>query len=615
MKYRFRLFLGIVLSLFVSIFNGLSLTSMVPIFDSMSGNKNYKFQLTITKKDQSSLEKEASNQVLSRFDEASIEFVKLKLRLNAYLHKLNPDEVVLLFVCIAFPIYFLKLICLTGMTFFINSTGYNAIRDIREEIYSKVQHFPLDYFVSEKTGIIMSRIINDVDILAKVISSDLKDAINDIFYVVTHMMLLFFLSWKLFLIVFIVIPLIMGPISAFTDKIRKATRSQQDRLSSLNGLLQEVIAGIRVIRAFSMEKREAGRFYQINDELSKKTFKGHFYHQVGPSIVELFASITAAIFLAFGAYLISTENFSRGTFMAFFFTLLFVIRPIKQLSLMFNYIQSSVSAGERVFQLIDSEIEIESKPDAIVLNKLKSNIEFKNVSYKYPNTEKFALKNLNFTVQKGETVAFVGFSGAGKSTLKDLLPRLIDVTDGSVCIDGKDIRDLELGSLRRKISIVSQEVFLFNGSIRDNIAYGNLLATDEQVLQACEDACAMEFIQGMKDGIETYIGEQGVMLSGGQRQRISIARALLANPEILILDEATSALDTESERSLQNTLETIYKTRTTLIIAHRLSTIQIASRIFYMEDGEVIEQGTHTELISLNGKYKTLFEMQFDLTK
>lgn len=585
---------------------------MIPIFDSMGGNKNYKFQLSITKKDLNLIKKIESKEEITRFDELHFKFINLKKQLNSKFQNYSPNEIVMLFVMIAFPIYFLKLFFLAGTTYFINSTGYFAIRDLREEIYQKVQHLPLNYLISEKTGIMMSRIINDVDILAKIISQDLKDAINDFFYILTHLLVLFFLSWKLFLVIFVIVPLIMGPISFFTEKIRKATKNQQERLSSLNGLLQEVIAGIRVIRAFSMEKREAGRFYQINNELANKTFKGHFYHQLGPSITELFASILAVVFLAFGAYLISNEDFSRGTFMAFFFTLVFVIRPIKQLSLTYNYIQSSISAGERVFEIIDAEIDIKNNPNPISISKLKNEIEFKNISYKYPNQEKFALKNINFKLEKGETIAFVGSSGAGKSTLKDLLPRLIDPTLGEVLFDRINLKNIEIGSLRKKIGIVSQDVFLFNGSIRENISYGSFDKSEEEILKACEEASALEFIQGFKDGLDTFVGEQGVMLSGGQRQRISIARALLSNPDILILDEATSALDTESERIFQNALETIYKKKTTIIIAHRLSTIQIANRIYYMEEGEILEQGTHQELIEKNGKFKKLYEMQFE---
>ena len=614
-KYKYRLFIGLVLSLLVSIFNGVSLTSMIPIFDSMGASKSYKFQISMTKRDMTAVRKVESGETFTRLEQIEYRLAKLKSRLNSYFNELQPEEIVFFFVILVFPIYLLKLLCLTGAIYFINSTGYMAIRDLRQEIYKKVQYLPLNTFVQEKTGILMSRIINDVDVLAKIISSDLKDAINDFFYVVTHLLLLFFLSWKMFLVVFIVIPLIMGPITAFTEKIRKATKNQQERLSALNGLLQEVIAGIRVIRAFSMEKRESGRFYLINKELSEKTFKGHFYHQVGPSIVELFGSVLAAIFLAFGAYLISNESFSKGMFMAFFLTLIFLMRPLKQLSMMYNLIQSGVSAGERVFEIVDSKTDIENPIHPLKIDKLHKEIEIRNVSYTYPNSDKPALKNINIKVKSGETIAFVGSSGAGKSTLKDLIPRLIDPTEGEVLFDGVDIRKFNMRDVRRKIGIVSQEVFLFNASIRDNITYGSLDASEERIRKACDDAFATEFINSFEHGFDTMVGEHGVMLSGGQKQRISIARALLLDPEILILDEATSALDTESERLVQTALETLYKNRTTIIIAHRLSTIQIANTIYYMEEGEIVESGTHADLVARDSKYKKLYEMQFEAVK
>lgn len=610
-KYKYRLTLGIVLSFLVSILNGASLTSLIPIFDSLGTGEKTNFEISLTKKDKILLQRLEEKEPFTSVESIELKLAQWKIQLNSSLKKMSHDELVLLFCFIVFPVYLLKLIFLAAAVYCINSAGYLAIRDLRLELYTKAQILPLNHFVQEKTGILMSRIINDVEVLGKLISSDLKDAITDFFYIVTHLLLLLYLSWKMFLAVFIIVPIVMGPVSAFADKIRRATRNQQERLSLLNGHLQEVISGIRVIRAFSMEKTEAKRFWEFNQDLSDKTFKGHFYHQVGPSLTELFSSIVAVIFLSFGAYLMEDGTFSRGMFMAFFLTLIFLMRPFKQMSMLSNSIQSAISAGDRVFELLDQETDIRNPANPKFLKKMETGLSFNNVTYMYPGAKNPAIQEINLEIPKGETIALVGASGAGKSTLVDLVPRLIDPQEGKVLIDGIDIRDLDLSNLRKKIGIVSQQVFLFNGSIRENICYGNQNVTEEQLRTACEQAFAMEFILSFEEGLNTIVGERGVMLSGGQRQRIAIARALLLNPEILILDEATSALDTESERLVQEALESLYKNRTVIIIAHRLSTVQIANRIFTMEDGKIVESGTHMELLQLDGKYKKLYDIQF----
>lgn len=492
--YKYRIITGIILSFFVSILNGASLSSIIPIFDSLSKNTNYKFQLAITKRDKQVLTLKKQGQPLSNLEFIEYKIAFYKSEINYRFSKYSPRQTVLFFIKMVFPIYILKLLCLTGAIYFINSTGFMAIRDLRLELYKNLQILPLNFFVREKTGILMSRVINDVDILAKIISSDLKDAINDFFYIITHLILLLLISWQMFLVVFIVIPVIMGPISAFAEKIRKATKSQQQRLSELNGHLQEVLAGIRVIRAFSMENNEAKRFKEISEELSHRAFMGHFYHQLGPAIIEFTSSVISAIFLAYGAYLITGGGISQGMFMAFFLTLIFLMRPLKQMSVMFNLIQSSRAAGQRVFEILDMQADISNSATPQPFDGLQKQIELKNICYRYPDTEKKVLKNINLTIRKGETVALVGESGSGKSTLVELIPRFIDPCGGQVLFDGVDCRQLDLARLRRNIAVVSQNVFLFNATIRENIAYGNQNVTEEKILQAAEQAYALEFI-------------------------------------------------------------------------------------------------------------------------
>jgi ATP-binding cassette subfamily B protein/subfamily B ATP-binding cassette protein MsbA len=611
LRYKGRLIAGLVLSFFVSIFNGLSLTSLIPIFDSL-GEGKAEFQIQLTKKDQywiknPNLEPQGNFESVERF------LAQTKKKINDRLSGMEKDELVFFFCSLIFPIYVLKLLCLAGTIYFINTCGLLAIRDIRNELYQKLEFLPIQYFVQEKTGILMSRVINDVDTVGKVVSSDAKDAINDFFYIITHLCLMLYLSWKMTIAVFIVLPIATGPVSYFAKKIRKATRNQQERLSMLNGDLQEVLSGIRVIRAFSMEEKESKRFWEVNDDLYKKTFKGHFYHQIGPSITDLTASMIALLFLSFGAYLMETPGFSKGMFLAFFLTMGFIIRPMKQMSVLVNLVNSSRSAGERVFELLDEKSVAPESPNPIT-PPIQGSVELNHVSFTYPGSKKESLSNLNLHVKPNQTIAIVGSSGAGKSTLIDLLPRIIDPDQGEVKIDGVNTKDWNLKALRQRISIVSQNVFLFNASIYENILYGSEGSTRLEVEDAASKAYASEFINAFPEGYETMVGERGVMLSGGQKQRISIARAFLKNPEILILDEATSALDNESEKLVQNALYDLYQNKTVIMIAHRLTTVVNADCIYYLQDGTIIESGTHNELMSRDSSYKKLFDLQFAST-
>jgi len=558
------------------------------------------------------LKKTESEIIPLTWEQGQFYFAKSKEYINNELSQRTPDELVYLFCLIILPIYLLKLICLAGTIYFVNSAGLLSVRDIRQALYEKLQELPLNDFLREKTGILMSRIINDVDTVGKVVSNDLKDAINDFFSIIIHLIILLVLSWELFFLIFIIIPFILGPVSTLADRIRRTTKNQQERLSALNGELQEVISGIRVIRAFSMEARESDRFFEVNHDLSEKTFKTHFYHQIGPAMIELSGSIVTMIFLGIGAHLLEDQTFSKGRFLVFFITLIFLMRPLKQMGILTNLVQASASAGERVFEILGRETDIKDPESPVELGSLSSEIEYRNVSFIYPGTDVYALKELNLKIPKGGTIAIVGSSGAGKSTLIDLLPRLIDPSSGDIFWDGVNAKSLRLDNLRHRIGVVSQNIFLFNGSIRENIAYGKPEATEEEIRKAADDAFASEFIDTFEEGFDTIVGERGVMLSGGQRQRISIARTLLANPEVLILDEATSALDTESERLIQQAFVRLYENKTVIIIAHRLSTVKIADTIYYLENGEIKESGSHLELLNnQNSKYKRLYEMQF----
>lgn len=382
-------------------------------------------------------------------------------------------------------------------------------------------------------------------------------------------------------------------------------------MADLNGHIQEAISGIRVIRSFVTEKSEEKKFEYINQKVYRRIFKGQFYLQMAPSLVELTSSIVVLGFFALGASFIYSGKFTQGEFMAFLLTLLFLLRPLTQLSQMVGKITQANTAGKRIFEIVDMETGSEEKSGSVVLPELTNSIRFDGIYFTYPGTSLPVLRNINLDFKVGETYAFVGTSGSGKSTLMDLLPRFFDPTQGRILFDGVDTRELDLKSLRSKIGIVTQDIFLFSGTVAENIAYGCDGVGLKDVIRASRLAHAHDFIKKMENGYETKLGVRGLNLSGGQRQRLVIARALLRDPEILILDEATSALDSESEKLVSEALDRLLRNRTTFIIAHRLSTIRKVKNIIVLQDGEIREMGSHEELLSQNGIYKKLNDNQF----
>lgn len=637
--YKKRFFIGLFFAFLVSVFNGLSLTAMKPIFDILGSGNSRPFQLEIQKTEfdllcskgyKSRLEvlvKKSDSHYnkakpwlkncnvakadLSLWKKIRLIPAKFILKINEYTIDKVPIDI-LIFVCLAvLPIYFLKLFSMLGTVFLIASTGLRAVTDIREELYQKMQQLPMSQFVQEKTGVLMSRIINDVGLVSDAISHDLRISINSFFLIVTHVFILAMLSYQLLFICFFIVPLILWPVNHFAKKIKHVTAFEQTTLANLNGHLQEVISGIRVIRAFVMEAYELGRFRVINNTLYKQMFRYRFFHTVGPAIVELATSLIIVGLLIYGGSKIAAGEFTSGSFLTFLFTLMVILSPIKQMASWFNLVNRTVAAGERIFSIIDQPLSVTSPVNPIKVEKLTKSIQFNNVNFNYPDTDAQVLQGINIDVPIGSTVALVGHSGAGKSTLVDMIPRFYDVSSGDILFDSVNIKDIDLEELRLKIGVVTQEIFLFNGSVRENIAYGRDDVSEQDIINAAKMAFADEFISAMPEKYDTQVGERGLLLSGGQRQRLSIARALLKDPEILILDEATSALDTESERLVQQALEKLMQNRTTFVIAHRLSTIYQADVILVMKDGLIIERGTHQELLDKGGQYKTLYQMQF----
>jgi ATP-binding cassette subfamily B protein/subfamily B ATP-binding cassette protein MsbA len=490
-----------------------------------------------------------------------------------------------------------------------------AIRDLRRDLYSRLHELPLHYFYREKTGYLMSRMIHDVELVAAVISSNMRDAITNIFFLLTHVLLLVYLNYKLLIISILTVPIILSPVSLFSRKINKSTKRSQDLLAELSGVLQEDISGVRTVRSFAVEDWMMSRFRAKNERYTWRSFKELFYIRMGPNLVELMSSLVTIGIIALGAYFIDGVNFTGGEFFAFLLTLLFIIRPIIQLSGMFGKIAQAEAAGARIFELLDSKPDVVDPPVPRPLTRMTQGIEFRNVDFIYPGTDRKVLEGISFSIKAGQTVALVGESGAGKSTMMDLLARFFDPTSGQILIDGVDIREYSVHDHRSRIGIVQQEVFLFHGTIRENITYGRPGYTRRDAERAARLASAHDFIEALPQGYETVVGERGVMLSGGQRQRIAIARALLYNPEILILDEATSALDTESEKLVQKALDRLFRNRTTFVIAHRLSTIEKADVILVVSGGSIVDRGTHADLMQREGLYARLQQISREAMK
>jgi ATP-binding cassette subfamily B protein/subfamily B ATP-binding cassette protein MsbA len=614
LKYKYRFMAGILFAVLTALINASSITILIPLFDALGSEKKTNFHLDFTVPEYNILIKEKmfGRDSLDGLEKLKRLIIVLKFRVNNTIKDMDSTEIVWTICKLIVPLYVLKMVCFLLSVFCIATSGYNAVRDLRQELFDKVQTLPLTYFYKEKTGLLMSRIINDAETVAAVISSNLRDAIINFFYVITHLFVLLYLNTELLLIASITVPVIIYPVTLFTKKISKSTSKFQERMADLNANVQEMISGIRVIRSFSMENYELEKFNDINTKLSHRNFKGQFYLQVAPGLVELTSSIVVLGFFAIGAKLIFDGSFTQGEFMAFLLTLLFLLRPLTQLSQMFGKITQANISGERIFEIIDKEnSESHEEESGLHVTPLKDSIRFKNIHFHYPETNNDVLHGIDFEIKIGDTVAFVGSSGSGKSTLMDLIPRFYNLSVGEITFDGVNISEYNLHDLRRKIGIVTQNIFLFHGTVAENIAYGRPNSNLNEIIEAAKLANAHEFIMEMEHGYNSILGVRGLNLSGGQRQRLVIARALLRNPEILILDEATSALDAQTEKLVGDALDRLFKNRTTFIIAHRLSTIRRIPKIVVMDSGQIAEVGDHESLIAQNGLYAKLYESQF----
>jgi subfamily B ATP-binding cassette protein MsbA len=495
--------------------------------------------------------------------------------------------------------------------YLVSYAGFSAVTD-RDEAFEKILRQSARFYETHSTGRLMSSILNDIDKIQTAISSMLADSMRQVFVVIGLLFVLLHWDWKLALVSLTVLPFVLIPTARIGRRIRRTSRNTQDAMGEVNQILQETITGQEVVKAFSAEGYEAERFRVATRRLLKGNLRYVLQQALSSPLIEFFAAVTIVGLLTYARTQVQSGTLTAGQFTSFVIALLMLYEPVKRLTNIHNIFEQAIGAAQKVFEYLDQPEDIADLPGARALQGFHDRVTLENVSFRYPNaTDAVALQGVNLEVKCGQVVALVGPSGAGKSTLVRLVPRFHDVTGGVLRIDGTDIRNLSIASLRGQIGLVSQDTFLFNDTVTNNIAYGRKNVKRSSIESAARAALADGFIENLPRGYDTLIGERGLTLSGGQRQRLAIARALLKDAPILILDEATSHLDTESEMLVQKALANLMASRTVIVIAHRISTIRRADKIVVLEKGRIVEQGSHDELLERNGTYQRLHELQF----
>jgi len=507
-------------------------------------------------------------------------------------------------------VFFVKGLFYFMYSFLLEKVGQSVIRDLRNRVYAHLNALPLSFFHRTPTGELISRIINDVSMLQGAVSHALIHLLRDFFSVLGLLAVIFYMDWRLALVSLVFLPMAAVPIVVFGRKFRRISTNYQTRIGEATNQLHETIAGMRIVKAFGMEDAEKQRFSNTMQDVMDIQMSETRYRCLAHPLVEFMGGIGMALIIWFGGMQVLQGNSTPGTFMSFLTALIMLYEPVKGVTRINATIQQGLAAAMRIFDLLDIEPDIREARNAIDLKPFSESIALARVGFAYDPGQP-VLRDLDLRVRKGEVLAVVGPSGGGKTTLANLIPRFYDVTEGTLCIDGVDIRRVSLRSLRRQLALVTQQTILFNDTVRSNIAYGSQDCTDEEIVEAARAAYALDFILALPQGFDTIIGESGARLSGGQQQRLSIARALLKDAPILILDEATSSLDAESEREVQRALENLMENRTTIVIAHRLSTIKNADRIIVLKEGRLVEEGTHSELLARGGEYSGLYRLQF----
>jgi subfamily B ATP-binding cassette protein MsbA len=494
--------------------------------------------------------------------------------------------------------------------YFINYAGFGVVTDLRNNLYEKLLNQSASFFQKHSTSKLMSTAINDIDRIQTAASYSLADAMRQIVTLVAMLAVLLLLNWKLTLGAALLMPLVIIPSARLGKKVRRTTRRGQDELADVQHILHETLTGNRIVKAFNMEWREVQRFREAAMKLLRSNLRYIQTQGVSSPLMELVGSITIALFILYGRGAINRQVMTTGTVFAFLYALFRLYQPLRRMTGIYNSFETAMGSAQQVFVYMDMVEDVRERPHATPLKRFDGNVRFDHVEFSYEANQPL-LRGIDLEVRRGEVVAFVGSSGAGKTTLVNLIPRFFDVTGGRVLIDGHDVRDLTLRSLREHIAYVTQDTILFNDTVAHNIAYGTHNASRDQIEAAARAALAEDFITAMPEGYQTILGERGLRLSGGQRQRIAIARAILKNAPILILDEATSALDSESEMLVQSALGNLMEGRTVFVIAHRLATVRRADRIVVIDGGRIAEMGNHEELYAANGNYRRLYDLQF----
>ncbi len=607
---------SIILTFFYVLLNNISLWISVDFIRELFSPENVQTeQVTSVEPIKPSEDEKGNLQKMFNLNSKLDIYSKINNYIKSVIIKDNRYDTLIVVCIVIFLSFLLKNIIQYTRRVILNYIVINIVVNIRNQLHEKLLYLPLSFFAKRHSGRLTSIVFNDVNAINVALNNSFGKMILSPVQILTNVFILVIISWKLSLIMLFVLPLISYVIVKIGQGMRRRSRRVFKQIANVVAVFQEAVSAVSIVKAFTNEEKEVSKFKAANREFFKKTFRANKLRYATSPINEILLVLTLVFLLWYGGNLVySNSGLTAEDFIRFLVFLFTMFQPIKDFSGINNTIQTGLAAAERIFDVLETDQEIYEKPGAVYLDEFNHNIKYEKVYFKYNNNESYVLDDINLNINKGEMVAFVGHSGAGKTTMANLLPRFYEINTGKISIDGIDIRDMTLHSLRHKMSIVTQDTILFNDTIRMNIAYGSENVIEQNVIDAAKAANAWEFIKKMENGLDTQIGEKGTRLSGGQKQRLSIARAILRNPSILILDEATSSLDTESERLVQQAIDKLMENRTVLVIAHRLSTITHADKIVVFNQGKIAGLGAHKELLESCPIYKTFYENQL-LTK